>query len=376
MEEIYSRTHPFMAKLIERKVLGVSSSLKETYHLVIDLEESGIRYAVGDCIAVLPSNNLNEITRLLSLLEVDESEIIKDRRSDEVFNVREYFSKRLNINDCSSKFVNFLLEKQPDTSKQKCLKSVIDHKKLLKQKTVVALLEENQEVKISPQDIASFLRPMMPRFYSIASSMNAVGEEVHLTIALGKCRVSGEKRAGVCTDFLCNQVSLNTSSVPIYLHPNKGFTTPSDSSKSIIMVGPGTGIAPFRGFLQERERLNAPGKNWIFFGECYRKQHYFYESYWTSLQEKGILSVDLAFSRDQEEKVYVQHCLLEKGKELFQWLEEGAYFYVCGDASKMAKDVDAALHQIIQMYGGFSEEESKLYVKKLKSEKRYARDVY
>ncbi len=376
MTELYNRAHPYMARIVERKVLGISSSFKETYHLVLDLKGSGIRYSVGDCIAVLPSNHPDTINRLLTLLNVEGAEKIQDKRLGETFSVREYFSDRVNINDCSSKFVKCLLENQANPSKQDALTALLEDKNLLKHKTVVGLLDENQEVKLSPESLISFLRPMMPRFYSIASSMSAVGDEVHLTIALGKCRVTGEKRAGVCTDFLCNFASLETSSVPIYLHPNKGFTLPDNPEAPVIMVGPGTGIAPFRGFMQEREKQKAKGKNWLFFGECYREHHYFYEEFWSRLEKIGLLSVDLAFSRDQKEKIYVQHRLLEKGQELFQWLEEGAYFYVCGDASRMAKDVDAALHQIIQAHGGFSEDEAKLYVKKLKSEKRYLRDVY
>jgi sulfite reductase (NADPH) flavoprotein alpha-component len=195
-------------------------------------------------------------------------------------------------------------------------------------------------------------------------------------VALQKWRIFGKERLGVCTDYLCRRVPLHAEVVPVYINPHRGFTLPEDKHTPIIMIGPGTGIAPFRAFMQEREVLDAAGKNWLFFGEWNRFHHYFYEDFWSSLEQKGKLRVDLAFSRDQKDKIYVQHRMIENGKEIYRWLQEGAYFYVCGDASNMAKDVEAALQKILINEGGLSEEQSREYIKALRKEGRYLRDVY
>ena len=205
--------------------------------------------------------------------------------------------------------------------------------------------------------------------------MQAVGNEVHLTVALLKYTHQGIVRTGVCTQYLCEQAPLYESVIPIYVQPHHGFTLPSEQVP-IIMIGPGTGIAPFRAFMQERAAKQASGNNWLFFGECHRTHHFFYESFWTDLIDQGKLRLDAAFSRDQEHKVYVQHRMLEQGSEILNWLDQGAHLYVCGDAQRMAKDVEHALLQIFQMHGNKSEEESKQYLKALRTEKRYLRDVY
>ncbi|MDB6071819.1 MAG: reductase, partial [Verrucomicrobiales bacterium] len=229
---------------------------------------------------------------------------------------------------------------------------------------------------LSLSDFLAFLKKLQPRLYSIASSLMAVPHEVHLTVAQLRYESHGRPRHGVCSTFLADRVNKETA-VPVFIQPSHGFKLPDDSTKPVIMVGPGTGVAPFRGFLQARKASGARGKNWLFFGEQSRRDSYFYQEEWAALIQQGILHrMDTAFSRDQQQKIYVQHRMLENGAELFRWLQEGAHFYVCGDASRMARDVDAALLQIVAEHGGLTPDNAKSYVASLKETKRYCRDVY
>ena len=239
---------------------------------------------------------------------------------------------------------------------------------------LIDLFKEYPQGELSVEDFVGLLRPMPPRLYSIASSLSAHAEEVHLTVAVVRYDTHGRKRKGVCSSYLAERVG---DSIPCYFHPNKNFKLPEESDKPIIMVGPGTGIAPFRAFIEERKAIGATGKNWLFFGDRSYKTDYLYGNEWESYQRDGLLNrLDLAWSRDQDKKVYVQHKMLEKGAELWNWLDNGALFYVCGDASRMAKDVDHALRTIAQEQGSMSEEDSANWVKSLQKEKRYLKDVY
>ena len=239
---------------------------------------------------------------------------------------------------------------------------------------LIDLFKEYPQGELSVEDFVGLLRPMPPRLYSIASSLSTHHEEVHLTVAVVRYDTHGRKRKGVCSSYLAERVG---DSIPCYFHPNKNFKLPEESDKPIIMVGPGTGIAPFRAFIEERKAIGATGKNWLFFGDRSYKTDYLYGNEWESYQRDGLLNrLDLAWSRDQDKKVYVQHKMLEKGAELWNWLDNGALFYVCGDASRMAKDVDHALRTIAQEQGSMSEEDSATWVKSLQKEKRYLKDVY
>ncbi|MDB4530530.1 sulfite reductase subunit alpha, partial [Akkermansiaceae bacterium] len=225
------------------------------------------------------------------------------------------------------------------------------------------------------EEFVSVLKKLQPRLYSIASSPNAHPSEVHLTVAIVRYNSYGRDRGGVCSTYLSDRVGDVCSGV--FVHNNKAFRLPEDHSKDIIMVGPGTGIAPLRAFLEEREFSKANGRNWLFFGNPCRATDFIYEDEINAWVDNGTLTkLDLAFSRDQENKIYVQDRMLEAGAELWDWLQGGGYFYVCGDASRMAKDVDKALQTIVKTHGGLSDEEAIDYLKKLKKEKRYARDVY
>ena len=226
-----------------------------------------------------------------------------------------------------------------------------------------------------PAELITLLKKLQPRLYSISSSPKAHPGEVHLTVGAVRYEAHGRSRKGVCSTFLADRCG--EGSVPVFIQVSHGFRVPDDSDRPMIMVGPGTGIAPFRAFLEERRASGAKGKNWLFFGDQRQATDFLYREELEAMQADGHLSrLDLAFSRDQEAKIYVQHRMLEAAEELWAWLKEGAHFYVCGDASRMAKDVDAALHGIIETAGGMSKEAAAEYVQKLKTEKRYQRDVY
>jgi sulfite reductase (NADPH) flavoprotein alpha-component len=226
------------------------------------------------------------------------------------------------------------------------------------------------------EEFVSVLKKLQPRLYSISSSPKAHPGEVHLTVAIVRYHSNYRDRGGVCSSFLADRVE---GVLPkVFVHVNKAFRLPTDLSKPIIMCGPGTGIAPFRAFLEERRATEATGKNWLLFGNPHEATDFLYRNEIDAMLEDGTLSkLDTAFSRDQAEKIYVQDRMIEAGAELWQWLhDDGGYFYVCGDASRMAKDVDVALHKIAQQHGGLSEEDAKAYFKQMKKDKRYARDVY
>ena len=254
------------------------------------------------------------------------------------------------------------------------------HKEALKEylahREIWDALQENEEVRFTPEEMVLLMMPLLPRFYSIASSQLCVGDEVHLTVAHVSYISNNYHRRGVCTHFLCEWAPMHTPIIPVYVQPQHGFTLPVDPATDLIMIGPGTGVAPYRGFMQERIANQAIGKNWLFFGERNREYDFFYEEFWQDLVHQNKLKLELAFSRDQEHKIYVWHRMQEKAAEIFEWLKSGAYLYVCGDAHQMAKDVDATLHKIVREQGQMDEASAKAYVKKLRSDNRYLRDVY
>ncbi|MEI8364928.1 MAG: sulfite reductase [Parachlamydiaceae bacterium] len=378
---VYSRTHPFLARITDRYLLCQHGSEKRTFHVVLDITGSGISYAVGDSIAIQPTNIPDVVVKTLEAVHSDGKETIVDKHGNS-FLLQDFLLTKVNLAEVPRKLIALLAERQTNLVKKERLDLLLaeGQKEILKEyqgaHEVWDAIEENEEAQLTPQELCLLLQPLLPRFYSIASSRYAVGEEVHLTVAEVEYETNGQLRRGIATHYLCCLAPLHDPVVPIYLQSSHGFTLPADDTVSVIMIGPGTGVAPYRGFMQERIATQARGKNWLFFGERYRKTEFFYEDYWSELISHGHLRLDTAFSRDQEHKLYVQHRLLEQGRELFEWLEQGAHLYVCGDAHRMAKDVDAAIHQIIQSHGSFDERTAKEYVKRLKAEKRYLRDIY
>lgn len=378
----YSKSNPFFAKITQRYNLCRPGSDKDTFHVVLDLKGSGMSYRAGDSIAVFSINDEEVVDSTLRALRASGSESIVDKHTGAEWKLREYLTQKANIADVPRKVMMELCQRQTDPRKKERLEFMLSEgqKESLKEyqasHEIWDALEENPEAVFSPQELCHSLMPMLPRFYSIASSMEAVGEEVHLTVAELKYETNGHWRHGVCTHYLCRLAPMHQNVVPVYLQASHGFTLPDDPAVPIVMIGPGTGVAPYRAFMQERIVKNASGFNWLFFGERHQAYNFFYEEYWQELVQLGKLRLDTAFSRDQEHKIYVQHRMVEHGMKLFDLLEKGAVLYVCGDAHRMAKDVDLALHHIIQKHGDCDEHAAKEYVKKLKAEKRYLRDVY
>ncbi len=379
----YHKENPFLAAVKQRYRLSKDGSCKNTQHIVLDLKKSNLRYDVGDSIGIFAKYDRELVEKTLKAMKAHGQELIQNKQNGETLPLIDYLTSKANITDISPKFFKAILARQTSNEKKELLEFLSKEENRDQWKTYVKkheiwdFLLANDEVAFTPQEFVDLLMPMLPRFYSISSSQKHVGDEVHLTVAPFEYESNGHKRRGVCTHYICELAPLEHPAVPIFVQPSHGFTLPQDHSSPIIMVGPGTGVAPFRAFLQERIfHRQSTAKHWLFFGEWNRGTDFFYENDWEELSQKGNLKIDAAFSRDQEHKVYVQHKMWERGEELYHWLENGAYFYVCGDAQKMAKDVEASLQAIIQEFGKKDPKEAKEYIKKLRQDKRYLRDVY
>ena len=370
---LYSKSNPYCSKLLLNKLITEGSD-KETRHFEFSLKNSGLSYEPGDSLGVLPVNCQEVVNDLLIATFFTGSEQV------EVGEVTLSLKESLLYNFACTVLSKIQIKKFNEIAQISALVELlkVENKNELVEymwgRELIDLFREYPQQGLSVDDFISLLRPMPPRLYSIASSLSAHTEEVHLTVAVVRYDSHGRKRKGVCSSYLAERVG---ETIPCYFHPNKNFKLPADQNTPIIMVGPGTGIAPFRAFIEERMATGASGKNWLFFGDRSQKTDYLYGEEWIRYQKEGILNeLDLAWSRDQEEKVYVQHKMLERGAELWNWIQDGALFYVCGDASRMAKDVDQALRTIAQEHGSMSEEDSAVWIKSLQKEKRYLKDIY
>ena len=368
-----SKTNPYASKLLVNRLMTEGSD-KETRHFELSLKDSNLHYLPGDSLGVLPINCESVVSNLLNAVGLSGQETVELGEESLVLKVA-----LLNRLACTV-LSKIQIKKFNEFAQSEKLANLLDlvNKDALTEymwgRELIDLFLEFPQPEMSAQDFVGLLRPMPPRLYSIASSISAHPEEVHLTVAVVRYEGNGRKRKGVCSSYLAERVG---DTVPCYFHPNKNFKLPEDSSTPIIMVGPGTGIAPFRAFIEERKAQGSTGKNWLFFGDRSKNTDYLYGDEWEAYQKDGILNqLDLAWSRDQAEKVYVQHKMLEKKTELWSWLNDGAIFYVCGDASRMAKDVDQALRSIAQSEGEMSEEDAGFWVKNLQKERRYLKDVY
>jgi sulfite reductase (NADPH) flavoprotein alpha-component len=371
------RKNPFKARLITTRVLNKSGSAKETRHIEISLEGSELTYEVGDALGVLPTNCPTIASEILELLGCDGEEAVPDADGAES-SLRHALQHSYQITQPTLSFVQEVARRSPATCSEWAALLAEDKKaefeKFWHGREVVDFLKFAPG-KFAPAEFVSLLRKLQPRLYSIASSSKAHPGQVHLTVGTVRYESHGRTRKGVCSTFLADRVEAG-GTVPVFVQTSHGFRLPTDLTKPIIMVGPGTGIAPFRAFLEERRATGATGRNWLFFGDQQRSCDFLYEEELTTMAGAGFVRLDLAFSRDQAEKIYVQNRMLDNAAELWKWLEDGAHFYVCGDAKRMARDVDAALHQIVQSAGGKSAEDAAAYLQNLKSTKRYQRDVY
>ena len=371
----YSRTNPFPARLIANRLLNGPGSGKETRHIEISLEGSGLEYEVGDALGVVPRNCEEHVAELISLGGWSEA-ISVPTPDGQTLPLREALLTKFDLRKPTSALVDAIAKTEGCERIVNLLSPEKDAlKEYLAQREVIDLLCEYEAFRPDVLEFAKLLAKLQPRLYSISSSLRAFPNQVHLTVGIVRYETCGRKRKGLCSTFLADRVTPE-GTIPVFVQPSHGFKLPKDPATPIIMVGPGTGIAPFRAFLHERKVSSASGKNWLFFGDQQASCDFLYREELETFRSNGLLTrVDLAFSRDQKEKIYVQNRMLENAAELYRWLEDGAHFYVCGDARRMAKDVDAALHKVIEL-SGKTPDESAEYVKKLKSEKRYQRDVY
>lgn len=366
-----TKKNPYTADILNLYNLNKDSSERETTHVEISLKDSNISYEAGDALGVFPINDESLVDELIAALGFD---------TDSDFNgktLKAALTEDFEIRNITLPVVKAWAE-QAASDELNALVGSDDRSALndyLWGREIIDLVKEHPIAFVSATDFTALLKPLAPRLYSIASSPKAHEDEVHLTVGVVKYESNGAERKGVCSTYFSERT--DKAQPRVFVHENKAFRPPTDLDVPMIMVGPGTGIAPFRAFLEEREATEAKGKNWLFFGNPHEEADFLYREQLEGLQENGYLhQLSLAFSRDQEQKVYVQDRMIEEGAELYQWLSEGGHFYVCGDASRMAKDVDAALHKVIEQHGQMSAEDAAAYVNEMKSTKRYCRDVY
>ncbi len=361
--------------------MTLEGSEKETRHFELDLEGSGLAYECGDSLGVFPKNDPVLVQEILHALHATGDEMVPGN-DGQPKPLRAALIEDYQITQPSKQFVQAIAERGGEAAAlvRELTSDALrkdDLERYLWGMEYVDFLANHPSIHFTPEEFVKLLRKLQPRLYSIASSQKAFPAAVHLTIAIVRYESHGRQRKGVASTFMAERVG-ESDRVPVFVHVAKGFRMPEDGSTPIIMVGPGTGVAPFRAYLQDRKATGATGKNWLFFGEQRRNSDFLYEAEFSAMQAEGVLTrFDTAFSRDQLHKVYVQHRMMENAAEIWKWIDqEGAHFFVCGDASRMAKDVDAALLKIAETHGGKTPEESALYVEELKKSKRYKRDVY
>jgi sulfite reductase (NADPH) flavoprotein alpha-component len=373
----YTRTNPFPAKITVNHTLCGEGSEKDTRHFELDLKGWGLNYEVGDSMTVWPTNDPALIDEIIAKVGAKGDETVKGPAGEKP--LREVLFRDCRITQTTPKFLKAISERAvngaPLLTELLKPERKRDLDTYLWGMEVVDFLIEHPSIKWTPQEFVDTLAKLLPRMYSISSSLKAHPDQVHFTIDVVHYESRGRMRKGVCSTFLSERAK--DGPVPVFPNTSK-FRLPEDGNTPIVMVGPGTGIAPFRAFLQERKATGAKGKNWLFFGSQHHHCNYFYQDELEKMKSDGFLTrLDCAWSRDSAEKSYVQHKMLNCPDEIWKWVDsEGAHFFVCGDARRMAKDVDAALRKIIQEKGGKTEEQTNEYVEKLKADKRYKRDVY
>ncbi|PRR92697.1 assimilatory sulfite reductase (NADPH) flavoprotein subunit [Bacillus sp. NMCN1] len=374
----YSRTNPFYAEVLENINLNGRGSNKETRHLELSLEGSGLVYEPGDSLGIYPTNDPALVDELLTTCGWNAEEAVTVHKNGDTLPVKEALTSHFEITVLTKP----LLQKMADLTKNEALHALLEEGNEKKLKAYIAgrdLVDAARDFgpfEGTAADFTAILRKIPARLYSIASSLKANEEEVHLTIGAVRYDAHGRERQGVCS-ILCAERLEPGDTLPVYIQHNQNFKLPENPDAPIIMVGPGTGIAPFRSFMQEREEIGASGKSWLFFGDQHFVTDFLYQTEWQKWLKDGVLTkMDVAFSRDSEEKVYVQHQMKKQSKELFEWLEQGAYVYVCGDEKHMAHDVHHTLLSIIQEEGAMSKEKAESYLANLQQQKRYQRDVY
>ncbi len=376
---VHNRANPYKARITANYSLNGEGSAKDTRHIVINLGESGISYSPGDSLGVIPRNFEKTVDELLPHLGLPADTPVEQPNGP--VPLRELLINGYILNRVSKKFVKAVLEKLPEGEKKTQLAEIVGNEEAFDDYVFTRDYTDvliDYPVSFAPAEFIPLINKIQPRLYSIASSPKAHPGEVHLTVAVVNYHTHGRTKYGIASGYLGHGQEMNQDAVPVYIQPTKHFHMPAPDA-AMIMVGPGTGIAPFRAFLEERAVTGATGRNWLFFGDQKKACDFLYEAEFAEMQRKGLLTrFDTAFSRDQAEKIYVQDRMRENGAEFWKWLQEGAYFYICGDAKRMAKDVHQMLITIAQEHGGMSPEKAKEYIEVTlaKTEKRYLKDVY
>ena len=372
----YDRNNPYPARFISSTQLNRDGSAKNTRHVVFDLKGSGITYSPGDALGVYADNCPESVQILIELLGAKGAEDVPALDGSHT-SLREALTRDYTITRPSSELVDLLIRSATSDSDAKKLKEISQDDAALDPYEITDLLLQFRSARPSLADFVSTLSPLRPRLYSISSSQRLHPDEVHLTVGIvSYFNAFGRRCQGVASTCIGERLQPGQR-CRIFVQPSHSFAPPTDGDVPMIMVGPGTGIAPFRAFLQERKATGAKGINWLFFGDQRSSTDFLYRQELELLQAEGILTrLDTAFSRDQDEKIYVQHRMLENAREIWSWLEAGACFYVCGDARRMAKDVDAALEKIVTEQGNMSPEQARAFLTNLSRNRRYQRDVY
>ena len=372
-ESQYNKANPFPATLITNQKITGRQSDKDVRHLEFDLAGSDLHYQAGDALGVWFDNDPQLVDEILSLAQIDPTTEVTIERKTQTISTA--LLSHLELTQNTPAFVKGYAAL---ANNEQLNDLVADNQALqeLVQRTPIVDVLHKFPAKLTAEQLVSLLRPLTPRLYSISSSPAEVGEEVHLTVGVVRFEHEGRARSGAASSFLADRVE-EDGAVRVFVEHNDNFRLPNDMTKPIIMVGSGTGVAPFRAFMQQRVADEASGKNWLIFGNPHFASDFLYQTEWQQFAKEGFLhKYDFAWSRDQEKKIYVQDKIRENSTALWQWLQEGAYFYVCGDASKMAKDVEQALLDVIAKEGNLSPDEAEDYLNELREEKRYQRDVY
>jgi len=356
----YSKDTPFPARVVENRVLNGPGSAKETRHIVVSIAGSGLHYKAGDSLGVFPSNRPEEADAIVATLGASGDEPVMLPKAAEPISLREALFSKLALAGPTKRILETMSARASDPAERAKLAGLLapESKEVLAawldDREFIDVLSEFPSASLKPQELVEHMRKLMPRLYSIASSPRMHPLEIHLTVAVVRFTTNRRERVGVCTTYLADRVTVGSSPVPVFVS-HSHFGPPEDGSKDAIMVGPGTGIAPFRAFLQDRVATGAKGRNWLFFGDQKRATDFLYEEDWNRWSAAGSLTqLHTAFSRDQLNKIYVQDRMRENAADLWTWIKGGAFFYVCGDAKRMAKDVDIALHDVIAEQSGMT----------------------
>jgi sulfite reductase (NADPH) flavoprotein alpha-component len=374
----FSRQSPFPAAATRVDRLTGDGSAKDVRLVSLSLVGSGLHYKVGDALGVFPKNSKEQVEAILRLIGADGSQAI---RTPEGFSttLRGALAEQCDLKTVSDELVQFLIKRASEKQDRKQLEKFMADEQvegLIREPRVIDFLARFRNVSITGEELVKTLDSLKPRLYSIASSPKVEPQQVDLIVAVVRYVLDGQQRQGTASTFLANRM-LGHEPVPVFVQPCHHFSLPKDPSLPVLMVGPGTGIAPFRAFLHERRAINATGENWLFFGEQHEATDFLLHDELREMQQQGILSrLSTAFSRDQPERIYVQNRLLEESQTVWQWLLRGAHFYICGDASRMAVDVERALHQVIVNAGGLTHDAAVSYVKEMAKVGRYQKDVY